>query len=329
MLTDKEATAAADALDEICDNIETVIVGKREAVELVVMSFLARGHVLLEYLPGTGKTSLVRAFAKTIDCGFNRMQFTPDVMPSDVTGFSIFNQKTHDFEFRPGGVMSNLVLIDEINRASAKAQAALLEAMDERQVTVDGVTHRLEEPFMVLTTQNPIEQYGTYPLPEAQLDRFLVKLSMGYPTPEQEVQVALESRAAKAAIRSVATKDEVLHLRDLAAAVNVAKPIARYAVQIVTATRSVKECTCGASPRGSLALIDLARANALMRGRSYVIPDGIKYLAPFVLAHRIILTHAAKVDGRTGRGVIDAVLDSVAVPTVAPADLQGHVVSGA
>jgi MoxR-like ATPase len=326
VLSEANAGRAADALEKIADNIETVIVGKREAVELVVMAFIAKGHVLLEDLPGTGKTSLVRAFAKTIDCDFNRMQFTPDVMPSDVTGFSIFNQKTHDFEFRPGGVMSNLVLIDEINRASAKTQAALLEAMEERQVTVDGVTHRLKEPFMVLATQNPIEQYGTYPLPEAQLDRFLIKLSMGYPLPEEEVKVALESKAAKAAIRAVATREDAIRLQNMAEEVHVSEAIARYAVQIVGATRTTHECSCGASPRGTIALIELARANALMRGRSYVIPDDIKYLAPYVLAHRLILTHEAKIDGKDGKGVIASILDSIAVPTVSAADLKGTTV---
>ncbi len=323
MIPEKQAMEAAEALSRIADNIETVIVGKREAVELVLMAFVARGHVLLEDLPGTGKTSLVRAFAKSIDCGFNRMQFTPDVMPSDVTGFSIYNQKTRDFEFRPGGVMSNLVLIDEINRASAKTQAALLEAMEERQVTVDAATHPLEEPFMVLATQNPIEQYGTYPLPEAQLDRFLVKLSMGYPQPQEEVRVMLESKAAKAALRPVVSRRDALALVDMAAQVHVSEAVARYAVQIVCATRSTGECSCGASPRGSIALVELARANALMRGRSYVLPDDVKYLAPYVLAHRVILTHEAKVAGRTGASVVATILDSVAVPTVAQDELRG------
>ena len=322
MIAEDQARAAAQALSSIANNIETVIVGKREIVELVIMAFIAKGHVLLEDLPGTGKTSLVRAFAKTIDCGFSRMQFTPDVMPSDVTGFSIYNQKTRDFEFRCGGVMNNLVLIDEINRASAKTQAALLEAMEERQVTVDAATHKLEEPFMVLATQNPIEQYGTYPLPEAQLDRFLIKLSMGYPLPDEEVRIMLESKAAKAALHSVVSRSEILALRDMAENVFVSEAVARYAVQIVVATRSMGECSCGASPRGSIALVELARANALMRGRSYVLPDDVKYLAPYVLAHRVMLTHEAKVAGRTGESVIATILDSVAVPSVSAEDLQ-------
>ena len=315
-LSAEQAQAAADVLERIVANVETVIVGKREPVELVVMALIARGHVLLEDLPGTGKTSLVSALAKTIDCGFSRIQFTPDVMPSDVTGFSIFNQKTRDFEFRAGSVMSNLVLADEINRASAKTQSALLEAMEERQVTVDGVTHHLEEPFMVLATQNPIEQYGTYPLPEAQLDRFIIKLSLGYPRVKEEARIVLGVEEAKARIRPVATLEEVRALQALVRRVHVSEAVALYAVQVAAATRDMRDCNCGASPRGSLALVAMARANALLRGRVYVMPDDIKYLAPYVLGHRLTLTHEAKVNGRSATDVVASVLDSVAVPVV-------------
>ncbi len=323
MIEKNEATDASGVLTSIVDNVETVIVGKREAIELVVCALVARGHVLLEDLPGTGKTSLVRALSKSVDCGFSRIQFTPDVMPSDVSGFSIFNQKTRDFEFRPGGIMSNLVLADEINRASAKTQSALLEAMEERQVTVDGITHKLEEPFMVLATQNPIEQYGTYPLPEAQLDRFLIKLSMGYPLMDEEVRVVMDSAAAKARIQPVASSAQVVALQEAAERVHVSQAVARYAVQVCAATRTMRECSCGASPRGSIALIALARANALMRGRTYVMPDDIKYLAPYVLSHRIILTHEAKVAGRDAASVVASILDSVAVPLADEADVTG------
>ena len=322
MLTEEQAGQAARMLAMIADNVETVIVGKRESVELIIMALVAGGHTLLEDMPGTGKTSLVSALAKSVSCGFSRMQFTPDVMPSDVTGFSIYNQKTGNFEFRPGGIMSNLVLIDEINRASAKTQSALLEAMEERAVTVDSVTYALEEPFMVLATQNPIEQYGTYPLPEAQLDRFLIKLSMGYPTLDQEVQVVRNVKAAKARIGAVVSAQDIIDLRAAAEEVILSDPVARYAVQLVTATRSMKECRFGSSPRGSIALVNLARANALMRGRIYVMPDDIKYLAPYVLGHRIDLTHEAKVNGRTNEAVIQTILDSVAIPQLSDKDIE-------
>jgi len=323
MIDETKAQQGAATLARIADNIETVIVGKREPVELVIVSLIAQGHVLIEDLPGTGKTSLVSALAKSIDCGFKRIQFTPDIMPSDVTGFSIFNQKTRDFEFRAGGIMSNLVLADEINRASAKTQSALLEAMEERQVTVDAETHTLREPFMVLATENPIEQYGTYPLPEAQLDRFLIKLSMGYPLLDEEVRIALETKAAKARIAPVASAEDILALREAAEDVLIAVPVARYAAQITSSTRTMKECSCGASPRGTIALVNLARSHALMRGRTYVLPDDIKYLAPYVLAHRVILTHEAKINGRDPKAVISSVLDSVAVPKLTEAEAKG------
>lgn len=322
MLTREQAKQSSAVLTRIVDNIETVIVGKREPVELIVISLIARGHVLLEDLPGTGKTSLVSALAKSVDCGFSRIQFTPDIMPSDVSGFSIFNQKTREFEFRPGGIMSNLVLADEINRASAKTQSALLEAMEERQVTVDGETHKLSDPFMVLATQNPVEQYGTYPLPEAQLDRFLIKLSMGYPKLEEEVRVMLNTEQAKASIQPVASIDDVNAASAAAKEVHIDEAIARYIAQIVSATRTARECSCGASPRGSIALLNICRAHALLRGRTYVMPDDVKYLAPYVLAHRLILTHETKISGRDAKAVINSILDSVAVPLAA--DINGH-----
>lgn len=322
MVEEKQEQEAKAVLESIIDNVETVIIGKRESVELVVMALVAKGHVLIEDMPGTGKTSLVSVLAKSIDCGFRRIQFTPDVMPSDVTGFSIFNQKTRDFEFRPGSIMTNLVLADEINRASAKTQSALLEAMEERQVTVDGVTHKLDEPFMVLATQNPIEQYGTYPLPEAQLDRFLIKLSMGYLKMDEEVRAILESDDAKERIKPVATTADILMLRAAVKGIYIAPAVARFAVQITSATREAKECLFGASPRGSKAIVGLARAHALLRGRTYVSPDDIKYLAPYALCHRISLTHEAKMDGRTPEDVIASLLDSVAAPVLSETEAR-------
>lgn len=323
-LLDQQTVANAKAgLELIINNIETVVVGKREVVSLVVLALIAKGHVLLEDLPGTGKTTLVSSLAKSIDCRFSRIQFTPDIMPSDVSGFSIFNQKTRDFEFRPGAVMSNLVLADEINRASAKTQSALLEAMEERQVTVDGQTYKLEEPFMVLATQNPIEQFGTYPLPEAQVDRFLVKLSMGYPGFEQEVRVLELGDSAKKALSPVVNGPNVLWLRDAAAAVHVSRLVTRYIVEIITATRNNPEVQVGSSPRGGIALLALSRAYALLAGRNYVLPDDVKLLAPHVLCHRISLAHEAKVAGRTERQVVESILSSIAVPYFDEQEVRG------
>ena len=310
---------ASDVMHRIVDNVATVVYGKPEVIELVMLSVVARGHVLIEDLPGTGKTSLISALAKSISCKFHRIQFTPDVMPSDVTGFSIFNQKTREFEFRPGGVMANIVLADEINRASAKTQSSLLEAMEERQVTVDSNTYKLEEPFMVLATQNPIEQFGTYPLPEAQVDRFLVKTSVGYPPFEQEERIIAEGRAAKAAIGPVAGKDDVVACSRIADEVFISPQVRRYIVEIVTSTRSNPEIQVGASPRATIALADLTRAFALFQGRSYVIPDDVKYLAHYVLGHRIQLSHTATVEGRTPRDVVDSIISSIAIPVSADA----------
>ncbi len=323
MLQQSQVDAAKAIIDKVVANVDTVIQGKHDAVELVVLALIAKGHVLLEDLPGTGKTTLVSTLAKSVDCGFSRIQFTPDIMPSDVSGFSIFNQKTRDFEFRPGGVMSNLVLADEINRASAKTQSALLEAMEERQVTVDSETHALPEPFMVLATQNPIEQFGTYPLPEAQLDRFLVRLSMGYPDFDQEVRVLELGDSAKKAVKPVATAADILSVRDAAAAVYTSPMVLRYVVELVTSTRSNPELQIGSSPRGGIALTALSRAYALAHGRNYVLPDDVKCLAPHVLSHRVALSHEAKVAGRSEKDVIASIISSVAVPFCEESELKG------
>ncbi len=296
------------------DNIETVIVGKHDSVELVVLALLAKGHVLIEDVPGVGKTSLVSAVAKSVDCDFKRIQFTPDLMPSDVTGFSIYNQRTGEFEFRKGAVMSNLVLADEINRASAKTQAALLEAMEEKQVTVDSHTYTLEEPFMVLATQNPLESFGTYPLPDAQIDRFLIKLSMGYPSVDEEQRIIHNGKAAKKKIGAVVSKKEIVELSDLAESIVVDEDIERYIVEIVTATRSHKNISLGVSPRGSIALYEASKVLALIRGRGYVIPDDVKYLAPSILAHRLSLSNEAKLNHMEPEKLVLEIVDSIVVP---------------
>ncbi len=314
-LTAGEAKEAAASVKKIVDNVSTVILGKQEAVELVVLALLAEGHVLLEDVPGVGKTSLVSAVAKSVDCGFSRIQFTPDLMPSDVCGFSVYNQKSGEFEFRPGGVMSNLVLADEINRASAKTQAALLEAMEEKQVTVDSKTYPLEEPFLVMATQNPIESFGTYPLPDAQLDRFLLKMSVGYLDLQEEAKVILMSKEQKKNIQPVVGKQEVRDLTALARRVYVAPMLATYIAEIVAATRTSADTVLGSSPRGGIFLVNASRVYAMMHGREYVTPDDIQYLAPHILAHRITLTHEATVAGKSQKDVVNRVLQSVAVPT--------------
>lgn len=314
-LTQEQVTEKSNVLHRIMDNVETVIIGKREAVELVTLAMVSSGHVLVEDVPGVGKTSLISALAKSIDCGFSRIQFTPDIMPSDVTGFSIFNQKTREFEFRPGAVMSNVILADEINRASAKTQSALLEVMEERQVTVDGNTYPMQEPFMVLATQNPLESYGTYPLPEAQIDRFLIKLSIGYPSFDQEAKVVKLGKSAKKAIKPVVTGRDIMDLREAAENVFVHDMVINYIVQIVTATRNHADIQIGSSPRGCIALYNLAKTYALYQGRNYVQPDDVKYLAPYVLCHRISLMQEAKIDGKTPQTIMTDILNSIAVPT--------------
>jgi MoxR-like ATPase len=314
-LTQEQVNKNSEMLKKIMENVETVIIGKHEAVELVTLAMVSGGHVLVEDVPGVGKTSLISSLAKSIDCGFSRIQFTPDIMPSDVTGFSIFNQKTREFEFRPGSVMSNIILADEINRASAKTQSALLEVMEERQITVDGNTYPMAEPFMVLATQNPLEQYGTYPLPEAQIDRFLIKISIGYPSFDQEAKVVKMGKSAKKAIGPVVNGNDIIALREAAESVFVHDMVINYIVQIVTSTRNHADIQIGCSPRGSIALYSLAKSYALYMGRNYVQPDDVKYLAQFVLCHRITLMQEAKIDGKTPQDVMTDILNSIAVPT--------------
>ncbi len=303
----------SEMLHSIVGNIGKVIIGKEKTVELVVLSLISGGHVLLEDIPGVGKTSLVSALSKTIVCDFKRIQFTPDILPSDITGFSVYNQKTGDFEFRKGAAMSNFVLADEINRASAKSQASLLEIMEEKQVTVDSKTYKLDEPFMVLATQNPVENLGTYPLPEAQLDRFHIKTSIGYPGYEEEVKIISMGKKVKSELKSVASGQDILNIKDFVRTIRVDEAVAQYIVRIVRASREHEDLELGASPRGSIALYEMAQSYALYKGRDYVIPDDIKYLAPYVLPHRFILTHKAKISKKTEEEIIEEILNSVAV----------------
>jgi MoxR-like ATPase len=302
--------------EKLIENVEKVIVGKKQAVQLTVIGLLCQGHMLIEDVPGTGKTMLAKSLARSIGCSFNRIQFTPDMLPSDVTGVSIFNQKTSEFEFRPGPVISQIVLTDEINRATPKTQAALLEAMEERQITVDGVTHRLPEPFMVLATQNPIEYEGTFPLPEAQMDRFLLRISIGYPANRDEVRMLEEQRLAHPvnAIEQVVEVEDLISAQQAVKHIGVSGEVKDYIVDLVDATRKHAEIYLGASPRGSLALYRTAQARAALLGRDYVIPDDIKQIAIPALAHRLIVGSAARIRDVDARAVISEILSNVPVP---------------
>jgi MoxR-like ATPase len=303
-------------IERIIMNIEKVMIGKRNVAELSLVALLAEGHVLLEDVPGVGKTMMVRALAKSVNANFRRIQFTPDLLPSDVTGVSIYNPKEMEFQFRPGPLMGNIILADEINRTSPKTQSALLEGMEEASVTIDGVTHKLQKPFFVMATQNPIEYEGTYPLPEAQLDRFLLKMKMGYPDIDEEVEVL--NRAQK--IPPIEDLSPVISLEELRALqmdiknVFVDASLKRYIVDIVNRTRGYAGVYLGASPRGSIALMKTAQAYAYMFDRDYVIPDDIQYLAQFVLAHRIILKSEAKFEGITAEEIVNRVVARVPVP---------------
>ena len=315
-----ESLEAKDTAQKIVDNVESVIIGKRAQVELAVMTLMCGGHLLIEDVPGVGKTMLARSLAKSSGCSFNRIQFTPDLLPSDVTGVSVFNQTTSGFEFRPGPVLSQVVLADEINRATPKAQSALLEAMEEHQVTVDGITHRVPEPFMVMATQNPIEYEGTFPLPEAQLDRFLVRLELGYPAAAQEremMQLQLHGHPV-GELAEVCESSEVLGLQAAVREVLVDVLVQEYIVKVVEATRSHISVYLGASPRGSLALQRLTQARAVLEGRDYVLPDDVKSLAYPALSHRLILKAQARVQGVTAAQVIEECLQGIPVPGVRP-----------
>lgn len=303
-------------LERIVYQVEKVMVGKRDVIEKLLVALLAGGHVLLEDVPGVGKTMLVRTLARTIDCGFKRIQCTSDLLPSDLTGVSIYNQRTGEFEFRPGPLLAPIVLTDELNRTSPRTQAALLEAMEEKRVTVDGTTYPLPEPFFLLATQNPIDFEGTFPLPEAQLDRFLLKLRLGYPEPRDEVEMLnrMEEAFPLTHIRTVVLQEEFVKLQKQVRTVHVDETIKQYIVQLTTATRQHPDIALGASPRASIALMRAAQAEAFRCGRGYVIPDDIKSLGVPVLAHRLMLGANAALTGRSADMIVDALLAATPVP---------------
>ncbi len=306
----------SDAANKVKENIGRVLVGKEEVVELTLAAVLSGGHILVEDVPGIGKTTLARALAGSLDCVFRRIQFTPDLMPSDITGINYYNQKSGEFEFRAGPIIAQVVLADEINRATPRTQSALLEGMGERQLTIDEVTIPLPAPFLVIATQNPIELEGTFPLPEAQLDRFLLRLHLGYPDEEQEEEMLLrfETSDPLAQIEPVASGPEILEYQALARQVYVDPVLRNYTVRIVQATRQHPEVELGASPRATMGMYRCSQALAAIRGREYVTPDEIKQLAPYALSHRVILKSQARLRERTPDGIIKEVLESVTVP---------------
>lgn len=305
-----------EQIKAIIENIEKVMIGKREVAELSIVALLAGGHVLLEDVPGVGKTMMVRSLAKSVSARFRRIQFTPDLLPSDVVGVSIYNPKTLQFEFRPGPIMGNIVLADEINRTSPKTQSALLEGMEEASVTIDGETLAIQKPFFVMATQNPIEYEGTYPLPEAQLDRFLLKIRMGYPSAEEELEVLRRAQHKKPIeeIQAVLTLEELLTLQQQVQQVFVEDSVKSYIVEIARATRMDAQVYLGVSPRASIALMKAAQAYAFMRGRDFVKPDDVQYLAPFVFSHRLILQPEARYDGVKPESVLLRIIERETVP---------------
>ena len=300
----------------IVDNISKVIVGKTSIIEHALAALIAQSHILVEDVPGVGKTMLAKSLSTSVGCTFKRIQFTPDLLPSDVSGVSVYDQRSGDFRFRPGPIMSQVVLADEINRATPKTQSALLEAMEELQVTVDGVTHALHHPFIVIATQNPIEYEGTFPLPEAQLDRFLIRLDLGYPGFAEEMSIIQQQEQHHPidSLEAVATPDQVVELQTAAKSVYVDQLVREYIVSLVEATRAHQDVALGASPRASLGLFRAGRALALVQDRDFVLPDDIKALAPAVMVHRLILAPGARMRGVDGRGVVEELLESVEVP---------------
>ena len=314
----KETQSATSIAREIVDNVSKVIVGKQPVIERALAAVIAQGHILIEDVPGVGKTMLAKSISSSIGCSFKRIQFTPDLLPSDIVGVSIYNQSTREFQFRPGPVMAQIVLVDEINRATPKTQSALLEAMEELQVSVDGVTRPLEQPFIVMATQNPIEYEGTFPLPEAQLDRFLMRISLGYPSFMDELSVIKQQEKTHPIdeLEAVASPEDVIKLQEAAKNVYVDTAVREYIVGLIEATRNHEDVSLGASPRASSGMFRAVRGMAILRDRDYAIPDDVKELAYAVLAHRLILSPAARMRGLHTGQVIDGLLETVAVPGV-------------
>lgn len=311
-------------MQKIKDNVKQVIVGKDEVIDLLLVSLITSGHVLLEDVPGTGKTMLAKAMAKSMNCQYKRIQFTPDLLPSDLSGIHFYNQKTGDFEFRAGPLFSNILLADEINRATPRTQSSLLECMEERQVTIDGETRTLDRPFLVIATQNPIDNQGTFPLPEAQLDRFLLKVRMGYPSEADSMEILKRFKAANPldTIQAVVEAEEIVQVQDHYTQVHISDDILKYMITIVEKTRVHPDVILGASPRGSQALLKAVQAYAVLQGRDYVSPDDIKLMVPSVLGHRIILKSSFKMKADPTGSLLDSILKDIPVPS------ENHMVRG-
>ena len=307
---------ASERAQRIVENVKQVIIGKEPAIELGVIALICEGHVLIEDVPGVGKTMLARSLARSAESTFKRIQFTPDLLPSDITGVSVYNQKTAEFEFKEGPIISQLVLADEINRATPKTQSALLEAMDERQVTVEGIAHQIPRPFVVMATQNPIEYEGTFPLPEAQLDRFFLKIKLGYPSADEELSIvnSQEETHPIESLRPVTSSEEIIRLQESVKRVYVDELIRKYIVTLTDATRNHPDISLGCSPRGSLSLFRGSQAMALLRGRDYALPDDVKELAVPMMSHRIIVSAAARMRGVQSNNVIDELVEATPVP---------------
>lgn len=306
----------AEIASKLRENIQKVIVGKDEVIDFALVAVLCEGHILLEDVPGIGKTTLARALAVSLGCSFHRIQFTPDLLPSDVTGLSWFNQKNQEFEFRPGPIMSQVVLADEINRATPRTQSALLEAMQERQVTIDGITRPTPRPFLVMATQNPIELEGTFPLPEAQIDRFLLRIAIGYPDEQEEAAILDRFQLSDPLpnLQPVSTPDQISQIQEQRRQIKVERSLRDYIVRVSRATRKNQEITLGASPRATLALFQASQAWAGIQGREYILPDDVKKVAPVVLTHRMMLSSQAQLRGRQPADLVSGIVDSVPVP---------------
>ncbi len=322
----QDLNQAKELAQGIAENVRKVILGKDDAVELAVIALMCQGHILIEDVPGVGKTMLARSLARSTDCSFRRIQFTPDLLPSDITGVSIYNQKSGDFEFKQGPIVSQMVLADEINRATPKTQSALLEAMDERQVTVEGVTHIIPSPFTVMATQNPIEYEGTFPLPEAQLDRFFIMITLGYPSLEQELAIVRDQQIAHPieSLTAVASPEEIVSVQEAVKSIYVDDLIREYIVTITKGTREREDVALGSSPRGSLALFRGAQAMSLIRGRDFVLPDDVKELAVPMLRHRIIPSAAARMQGVQSKDIVEELIEEFPVPGAAATGTAGR-----